>query len=164
DSVCHTFQIDQVQRRDIVRSDVVALRATAQGHRRKKVRGISHCAKGRWSIDADAEGRLAETKFPDDLFITAMKTQSMSKTSEFENLDATLTTLTPVANGKESQQRRKLFHRDGMIQPDSFGMSHDGPCSFRHGNPSHLCNLVCRLSDNLRIQSSPGSLYYFFQQ
>ena len=77
-AVCDALQIDQMQRRNIIRCDVTARSAAAKRHRWEKIRRVSHGAKRCRSIYANPERRLSQSEFSNDLFVLRVDAESVT--------------------------------------------------------------------------------------
>src|SRR5687768_16508785 len=97
-------------RRDVVRGDVAAPPAAAEGHRRIESGRQADGAVSGWRVDTDPEGRFAQTELQDDILVFGMDGHRMAHSAVAQDLDAAFTTLPPVADDVPRQDRAEFFN------------------------------------------------------
>src|SRR5262249_56695045 len=77
---------------------------------------------------------------------------------KIQNLNAFGTTFLPVFDSVEAKRRRKLFHRDRILETNAVRMCNKRARACRDSKSRHLSDPNGRLSDDSRVQSTSRSL------
>ena len=109
-AISDSFEVNEMQRGNVIRRDVATRSAATQSHGRKEIRRVAHCAECRRSVHANTKRRLARRKLTDHFFVLRVHTQRVAEAAEIQNLDALRTTLPPILHHIKRQSRREFFH------------------------------------------------------
>src|SRR5439155_27180967 len=95
-AISDSFEVNEMQRGNVIRRDVATRSAATQSHGRKEIRRIAHCAERRRSVHANTKRRLAQRKLTVYFFVLLVLTQRVAEAAEIQNYDALCTTLATI--------------------------------------------------------------------
>ena len=103
--VGHPLDVEQVERRDVVRGDVAAVAAASERHRGVQARGQAHRSVRRRRVHDDPEGRLVQAELEDHVVVGGVNRHRVAHAAVAQHLLAALAALAPVARRRSTTGR-----------------------------------------------------------
>src|SRR2546427_423242 len=73
-AISDSFEVNEMQRGNVIRRNVATRSAATQSHGRKEIRRVAHCAECRRSVHANTKCGLAQRKLTDHFFVVRVHT------------------------------------------------------------------------------------------
>ncbi len=146
------FDVEQVQRRDVVARDGAAERARPERHRREEAVRVADRAERRHGVDHDAHGGLLQRERFDDALVRGVQPQRVADAAEVKHLDAAGTAGLPAIFRVEGQDGRERLHRERFVLAHPVHLADEGARAFGDREAGHAGDVGRTLAHLLDVQ------------
>src|SRR2546426_762806 len=95
-AISDSFEVNEMQRGNVIRRDVATRSAATKSQGRKEIRRVPHCAECRRSVHENTKCGFAQRKLTDHFFVFRVHTQRVAEPPKIKNLDALRTPPPPI--------------------------------------------------------------------
>src|SRR5262245_11041144 len=106
---------------------------------------------GRRRVHEDPKGWLLQSKLQDHVLILRMNGHRMTHAAVTQDLNAPFTSLAPVLDDIEREDRAELLDGKRVVTSDAVQRRDQRTCSCRDGDPGLFRDVVSSLPDKCRV-------------